>query len=493
MNRCMKCMEVIQHPNSVCPYCGFDELKYNAKPEYLPIHSELAGGRYVIGIVTGEDNMKITYIAYDNKFDCAVSIKEFFLKDYVVRHDCTRSHAFVCDPSADENAYRQKLNTLQTGASRIANLAYQSAIIPVKDLFRENNTLYIVEEYINGIPMTQYLKERGGKIPMTECLEMFRPILLGVATVQKEHIIYKNISLENILVRDDGRLMLTGFSPENDIISTGSTLKIGYTPLEVYKVDTDTWEAYAGVFEQNSYNSVIGPWVDVYSLSVCIYNCVSGKKAADATIMGSDKNIWDGISVDGTEAQKAAIAKGMELDYTHRLQSVQDLYNCLFLNMPIPDKNIKETGKSKTKAKKKKTDNQHLGRRIIAAVIITVAVMTLIGGGVYYYINEIYNVTNIAVMTTSVHFNATANDDGESNAVNISAGESIVDLIPTSASIIGEWTVSAESDNTNVAKIEDGTILPVGEGDTTVSYTAEVDLDGGGINRYTGMIIVVVE
>ena len=84
---CVNCMR--EKPDSgVCPYCGFDESKYEPSPHHLPPRSIL-GGKCLVGRVLGEGGFGITYLGWDLNLDLKLAIKEYYPTGFVTRTNTT--------------------------------------------------------------------------------------------------------------------------------------------------------------------------------------------------------------------------------------------------------------------------------------------------------------------------------------------------------------------------------------------------------------------
>ena len=76
---CINCMRE-KADDGVCPFCGFDESKYEPSPHHLPPRSIL-GGKCLIGRVLGEGGFGITYMGWDLNLDLKLAIKEYYPRD----------------------------------------------------------------------------------------------------------------------------------------------------------------------------------------------------------------------------------------------------------------------------------------------------------------------------------------------------------------------------------------------------------------------------
>src|SRR5699024_1142153 len=96
--------------------------------------------------------------------------------------------------------YQQGLKKYVDEARNVSQFADIPGIVSVKDFFYENNTAYIVMEYIEGISLKEYLKQKGGKLSEEESLAILRPILEPLEKVHAAGIVHRDISPDNIML-----------------------------------------------------------------------------------------------------------------------------------------------------------------------------------------------------------------------------------------------------------------------------------------------------
>ena len=67
----------------------------------------------------------------------------------------------------------------------------------------ENNTAYIVMEFLEGETLKEYL-EKNGKISPDEAIEMMLPIIRTLKTVNAQGILHRDIAPDNIFMTNNG-------------------------------------------------------------------------------------------------------------------------------------------------------------------------------------------------------------------------------------------------------------------------------------------------
>ena len=132
---------------------------------------------------------------------------------------------------------------------------------------------YIVLEYIAGESLSDYLKKLDGPMDLTEAIEMIRQISVALNYAHQRGYIHRDIKSSNILLSQDGRVMLTDFGiakqiamEETMITERGGTIG---TP------------AYMSP-EQARGERGLGPESDIYSLGVLAYRMLTGRLPYEA-------------------------------------------------------------------------------------------------------------------------------------------------------------------------------------------------------------------
>lgn len=159
--RCMGCMELFDEKLEVCPKCGYIE----GTPVEEAIHiipGSLLHNRYIIGRVLGYGSFGVTYIAWDGKLERKVAIKEYMPSEFSTRMP---GQSCLTIFSGDrEEQFKDGLKKFVDEAKRLAKFNSEPGIVSIFDSFLENDTAYIVMEFLDGETLGDRLKREKTEI-----------------------------------------------------------------------------------------------------------------------------------------------------------------------------------------------------------------------------------------------------------------------------------------------------------------------------------------
>lgn len=319
LERCPDCMQLMGNNEEKCPYCGFSLHSYEAKLHHLGLGNFLSG-RYYIGKVIGEGGFGITYIGYDTKLDVKVAIKEFFPRNFVMRDSTSESGSGVVTFDAVEPVlYEKYCMRFCNEAKALAQFHEVIGLVNVLDYFMENGTAYIVMEYIDGQNFSAYIKSKGGRLGISEVLELLEPVVYALEELHKRNIIHRDISPENIMIDQKGRAILIDLGASREFgekqESMSVLLKHGYAPLEQY-----------------SSKGKQGPYTDVYAFCATVYKAITGEIPLEVNarlpVDSLKKPSKYGIAI--KDYQEAALLKGLSVYAKDRYASMEELRTDLY-------------------------------------------------------------------------------------------------------------------------------------------------------------------
>ena len=264
MNFSTICLACFQNTGGLnpCPHCGADAAHIQVSPQHIP-PGTILNRNYLIGKAVGQGGFGITYKAWDLNAWRVVAVKEYYPAGLV-----TRERGLYVAPVSEEARTKLKkgVNLFFKEALILGNFSAHPNIVNVLHFFRENNTAYIVMEYINGKSLKDYLQARGGSISFTETMQILCPIMLALDDLHHTGLLHRDIAPDNVYLTVDGHAKLLDFGAARFSIgeetqNSASVIKPGYAPLEQY--------SGSGIDQ--------GSWTDVYAMGATFYRALTGK------------------------------------------------------------------------------------------------------------------------------------------------------------------------------------------------------------------------
>jgi len=294
-----------------CKLCGYSEDAPSI-PSYLQPKTYL-NDRYIIGKVISYNGEGAIYVGYDTATGTRVTIKEFMPDTLCSRGRGEETITVNSDMMPLYKTYLSEFIDLNKTLMKSRGMAHLQMVL---NIFTENNTAYVVFEYINGIPLKTYLANSSGELTWEQIKELFPPVFTTLSLMHAAGIIHRGISLSTIYVTDKLELKLTGFS-----ISAART-----TNTEI------ACEVFAGFAAPEQYtNDINGTWTDVYGIAAVLYRCLTGCNPTEAIARaGSPMPEPMMINRNVPSTVSKAIMRGMNLSTENRIRTITEFVDKLF-------------------------------------------------------------------------------------------------------------------------------------------------------------------
>lgn len=273
--------------------------------------------RYKIEEVIGAGGFGITYRAWDTLLQSYVAIKEYYPSGIATR---SADSSKVCVPVGQEQReyHRGRIRFLKE-AQDVARFQSEPNIVSIYDYLEENDTAYMVMEYLHGCTLKQYIREHGGRLDTDHILHICLSVLDALAVVHKAGMIHRDISPENIFICEDLTVKLIDFGAAKQVYLDGEqtmsvVLKPGYAPPEQYaKKDKQ------------------GPWTDIYALGATLYFAATGEKPEESfgrVLEDTIKPVCE-VNPEIPRAMSQVIMRAMSVKIEDRYQTVEAMREAL--------------------------------------------------------------------------------------------------------------------------------------------------------------------
>lgn len=273
--------------------------------------------RYKIEEVIRAGGFGITYRAWDPLLQSYVAIKEYYPSGIATR---SADSSKVCVPVGQEQReyHRGRIRFLKE-AQDVARFQSEPNIVSIYDYLEENDTAYMVMEYLHGCTLKQYIREHGGRLDTDHILHICLSVLDALAVVHKAGMIHRDISPENIFICEDLTVKLIDFGAAKQVYLDGEqtmsvVLKPGYAPPEQYaKKDKQ------------------GPWTDIYALGATLYFAATGEKPEESfgrVLEDTIKPVCE-VNPEIPRAMSQVIMRAMSVKIEDRYQTVEAMREAL--------------------------------------------------------------------------------------------------------------------------------------------------------------------
>ncbi|QEY34038.1 Stk1 family PASTA domain-containing Ser/Thr kinase [Caproiciproducens galactitolivorans] len=204
-------------------------------------------GRYEIHELIGSGGMALVYRAYDEIDDRTVAIK--ILKDEFLGND-------------------EFIRRFKNESKAIAVLSHPN-IVKVFDVSFGDRIQYIVEEYIDGITLKEYLDQQK-EIKWKEAIHFTIQILRALQHAHEKGIVHRDIKPQNIMLLQDGTIKVTDF---------------GIARFSRSETRTMTDKAIGSVHyiaPEQARGDLTDEKADIYSVGVMLYEMITGQLPFEA-------------------------------------------------------------------------------------------------------------------------------------------------------------------------------------------------------------------
>ena len=170
-------------------------------------------------------------------------------------------------------------------ARSIARLAH-SNIVHIYNFGEQDIIKYIAMEYVDGGTLKERVKQ---PLPLKQALDFVIQAAKGLECAHRNGIIHRDIKLANMLVRDNGHLLLTDFGLAKILEETTNITRTGAQIGTPHYMSPEQGSGHA-----------IDSRTDIYSLGIVLFHCLAGETPfhADSPLSMSIKHIHEPLPVE---------------------------------------------------------------------------------------------------------------------------------------------------------------------------------------------------
>lgn len=304
-NLCMGCMQS-NDGQAICPHCGYNSAQ--PQPVICLPRKTLLQNRYVVGKRLDGNGEGIGYLGFDSVSGTPVYIREFMPENLASRKGCAAEVIPGCEVNFQE--YRTEFLRYFRAVARLREL---SSMIPIYDIFEENNTAYTVSEWVECITLREFVQRSGGRVDWNVVRPLFMPVLSSLSSMHANGVSHLGISPDNLVILRSGKMKLTGFSIQ-----------------AVRQMDTDLIpELFSGcsAIEQYVMNGTSDESTDVYGFTASLFFALTGLFPQDSLKRKNDARLMIPTSIlrEIPPHVVTALANGLQVNPAKRTPTFERL------------------------------------------------------------------------------------------------------------------------------------------------------------------------
>jgi serine/threonine protein kinase len=206
---------------------------------------QMVAGRYRLGRVLGKGNFGLVYHAFDIQLEREVAVK--------LLH-------------ADTAASPEAVSRFQREAKAAARL-HHPHIVPVFDAGRHGDNYFLVAAYVEGQTLDKLLPETG--VEPRRAVTWVLQLLDALQAAHQQGVLHRDVKSGNLIIDATDRLHLMDFG------LAGWTQDQDHARLTQAGAFMGT-PAFTAPEQARGEHTAVGPWSDVYSVGVVLYQLLTG-------------------------------------------------------------------------------------------------------------------------------------------------------------------------------------------------------------------------
>lgn len=229
-----------------------------AKRDVLSEGTRIDG--FVIKSLIGAGGFGVTYLAERLGTGEHYAIKEYYPADLAQR---TVTNALTPLSDSLTPDYGWGLKRFLEEALTLHQFHHPN-IVRLHKRLQLNNTAYMVLNYERGRSLRVWRKDLGRRPSQEEMDALLVPLLSALELVHANLVLHRDVSPDNILLRESGEPVLIDFGSARTAAgargSLSSIVKHGFSPHEQYGTNA----------------AIQGPWSDIYALAATFWYLLAG-------------------------------------------------------------------------------------------------------------------------------------------------------------------------------------------------------------------------
>ena len=310
-------MEKLPEVDGKCPSCHKDNRLRSNGNSALPSCCLTQGGGYIVGRSLGRGGFGITYVGKGITNGSKVAIKEYFPASISER----ASDGYNIRSTGDKEyeVFEEGKQKALVEARTIVRMGDIPNVVRVYNCFRENNTVYIIMEYVDGETLSHRVEKKGA-MKWEQGWAVMHPIAMALESIHRRAYVHQDVSPDNVMIRkEDGQSILLDFGAASGIIADGQ------------KHDNVRKDGYAALEQYQDYSRIDGR-TDEYAWSATLYYALTGKRPPSATQRSHDAQALiepRKLHAKMSKETQSVLLRGMAVNPQQRYESMNSLVSAL--------------------------------------------------------------------------------------------------------------------------------------------------------------------
>lgn len=279
-------------------------------------------GDFLVTRVVGQGGFGIVYEAEDLTLQRRVAIKEYMPAQLAARIDGTVNVVSSRYAKTFELGRRSFI-----AEARLLAQFRHPGLLEVLHFWEQNGTAYMVMPFYEGRTLDQVLANGPQSVDEAWLKSVIRPVLDALEHMHGEDCYHRDVSADNILIRNDGHALLLDLGAARRVIGESDRaltvmLKPGYAPIEQYADDPACRQ---------------GPWTDIYAVAAVLYFAVTNRMppASASRVMHDSLPPLAALQPAGYSRRfLEAIDRGLSIRPEQRPRTVGEFRSLLFAASP---------------------------------------------------------------------------------------------------------------------------------------------------------------
>ncbi len=332
--------------------------------QHLPIGHKISG-HYEIIKVLGQGGFGIVYKVENlhRVNDNIFIIKELFLQKGSFRH---RGKTIVGTNLDMRDVFEKMKADIVEEVDILASITNKN-IVKEYGYFKENQTIYSLMEYIDGVDLEEYIKEHP--FDENKAIDLLKQLIHGLKEIHAKNIIHRDIKPSNIMRTDKGGVYkiidFTNNKPymDSEVVLTGITSQ-GYSPPELWRK-----------------KAKVGAFSDIYSMGMTLIKLLTKENPPQIGDRSDDNSFQK--SIDGLNVSRGfrdIIRKMTNKKSENRFQNLEEIESELSqLNSDIETEIVVDFDeKIEKKTDKRKNSIMKTVVKIMGLILLMVSIFFIV-------------------------------------------------------------------------------------------------------------------